>query len=384
MFDLDPLYNNWLQAWADCIREDGGMPHTAPNPYSVGGGPYWCGFIITSAWSTFMNYGDIHILEKYYPIMQQWLKYVEKYSPKGLLEQWPDTDYRVWFLGDWASPAGIDNSEKSSVNLVNNCFLTICYQTMEKIAEVLGKNSDKIKYTLKREQMKYLVHRDFFDYKKNSYGSGTQIDLTFPLLAGIVPDSLVKKVTETLNKEITIRNKGHIACGLVGIPVVTDWAVKNHETDLMYSILKKKDFPGYLYMIDNGATTTWEHWNGDRSRIHNCFNGIGSWFYNGVGGIQMDEQFPAYKVITINPQIPLGINWAITTKETPYGLVSVKWKLIDKLISFEIIIPVGSIAKVELPGGVTKYRLNNKDYECKDSTVKIESGKYYISYYRPQ
>ena len=32
MFNLDPLYANWLQAWADCIREDGGMPHTAPQP----------------------------------------------------------------------------------------------------------------------------------------------------------------------------------------------------------------------------------------------------------------------------------------------------------------------------------------------------------------
>ena len=53
MFDLAPLYSNWLQAWADCIRDDGGMPHTAPNPYPAGGGPYWCGFIITASWKTF-------------------------------------------------------------------------------------------------------------------------------------------------------------------------------------------------------------------------------------------------------------------------------------------------------------------------------------------
>ena len=73
MFDLAPLYANWLQAWADCIRDDGGMPHTAPNPYPAGGGPYWCGFIITASWRTYQNYGDIRILEKYYPVMQKWL-----------------------------------------------------------------------------------------------------------------------------------------------------------------------------------------------------------------------------------------------------------------------------------------------------------------------
>ena len=32
MFDLAPLYSNWLQAWADCIREDGGMPILHPIP----------------------------------------------------------------------------------------------------------------------------------------------------------------------------------------------------------------------------------------------------------------------------------------------------------------------------------------------------------------
>ena len=41
-----------LDHWADCIRPDGGMPHTAPNPYPAGGGPYWCGFIITASWNT--------------------------------------------------------------------------------------------------------------------------------------------------------------------------------------------------------------------------------------------------------------------------------------------------------------------------------------------
>jgi len=96
----------WLQAWEDCVRDDGGMPHTAPNPYSAGGGPYWCGFIITASWNAYLNYGDEGFLKRYYPVMQLWLGYAEKYSPKGLLEGWPETEYRSWYLGDWAIPAG--------------------------------------------------------------------------------------------------------------------------------------------------------------------------------------------------------------------------------------------------------------------------------------
>ncbi|MBN2665924.1 MAG: family 78 glycoside hydrolase catalytic domain, partial [Bacteroidales bacterium] len=142
MFDLAPLYSNWLQAWEDCVRDDGGMPHTAPNPYSAGGGPYWCGFIITASWNAYLNYGDAGFLKRYYPVMQKWLGYAEKYSPQGLLEGWPETEYRSWYLGDWAVPEGINQTDPRSIGLVNNCFMTVCYETMNKIAVVLGLHDD--------------------------------------------------------------------------------------------------------------------------------------------------------------------------------------------------------------------------------------------------
>jgi alpha-L-rhamnosidase len=378
MFDLAPLYANWLQAWADCIQEDGGMPHTAPNPYAAGGGPYWCGFIITASWKTYQNYGDIRFLEKYYPVMQQWLGYVESYSPSGLLEPWPETDYRAWYLGDWASPEGTDHTNKSSINTVNNCFIAVCYETMQKIAGVTGKKSDAESYKLKKDKIKSLIHKEFFDAARNIYGSGTQIDLTFPLLAGVVPDSLVNNVKKSLYDEILINHNGHIACGLVGIPVFTEWAVKNSEAELMYSILKKTDYPGYLYMINNGATATWEHWNGHRSRIHNCYNGIGSWFYQAIGGIRPDENHPGYQHIVISPQIPDGITWAKTSKETPYGTVSVNWKLENKMLSLDIEIPVGCTARVNLPKGPGSYTINGQQNKSETSYADIISGKYTI------
>ena len=361
MFDLAPLYSNWLQAWADCIREDGGMPHTAPNPYPAGGGPYWCGFIITASWKTYMNYGDIRFLEKYYPVMQKWLGYVEKYSPGGLLEPWPETDYRGWYLGDWAVPEGTDQTDKSSVSLVNNCFITVCYETMQKIAGVLGKEADAERYSSKKDQIRKLIQSKLFDPSGNLYGSGSQIDLTYPLLAGVVPDSLVIEVRKKLLDEISINHNGHFACGLVGIPVFTEWAVRNQEVNLMYSMLKKKDYPGYLYMLDNGATTTWEHWNGARSRIHNCYNGVGSWFYQAIGGIQPDENIPGYKQFVINPQVPEGVTWSSTSKETPYGTVSVKWNIEDELFKMDLEIPVGSTASVAIPEYSEDYSINGKN-----------------------
>lgn len=376
MFDLDPLYSNWLQAWADCIRDDGGMPHTAPNPYPAGGGPFWCGFIITASWKTYVNYGDRSVLEKYYPVMQKWLGYAEKYSPEGLLERWPDTDYRGWFLGDWAVPEGTDQTDKSSISVVNNCFMSVCYETMEKIAGVLGKEADVKKYMDKTVRIRKLINERLFNPVTKNYGSGSQIDLTYPLLAGVVPDSLTGQVRSNLLNEIQTNHKGHIACGLVGIPVVTEWSVKKREADLIYSMLKKKDYPGYLYMLGNGATTTWEHWNGARSRIHNCYNGIGSWFYQALGGIQPDEKAPGYRHFIINPEIPSGVIWANTSKESPYGIISVKWKSSNGSLTMDIEIPAGSAASIVIPEKCKSYILNGKTYTVNDHVLEVGNGKF--------
>lgn len=383
MFDLHPLYANWLQAWGDVVREDGGMPHTAPNPYPAGGGPYWCAFIITASWKTYLNYGDREILERYYPVMQKWLEYVAAHSSDGLLKRWPDTDYRGWYLGDWACPTDVDQTAPESVDLVNNCCIVECYDCMTKIAGLLGKGEEAGIYSQKRDDLRKLVHRTFFDASGNLYGTGTQIDLAYPLLTGVVPEEASNAVKQSLENETMVNRNGHLACGLVGVPILTEWAVKNQAVELMYAMLKKRDYPGYLYMIDQGATATWEHWNGHRSHIHNCYNGIGSWLYQAVGGICLADDVPAYRKVYIRPQIPGGVTWAKTFRETPYGKLSVNWELKDKEISMELEIPVGTEAIVQIPSGVKKYRLGETAHELAGDTpgmVQLKSGKYSLSY----
>lgn len=152
------------------------------------------------------------------------------------------------------------------------------------------------------------------------------------------------------------------------------------EADLFYSMLKKKDYPGYLYMIENGATTTWEHWNGARSRIHNCYNGIGSWFYQAIGGIKPDENNPGYRHVLISPEAPQGITWAKATKETPYGTIAVDWKTENEIMKINLEIPVGCKADVAIPDRNETYHLNGQNFKTDTPSIELSSGKYTIDY----
>lgn len=382
MFDMSPLYSNWLQAWTDCMQEDGGMPHTAPNPYRSGGGPYWCGFIVLASWNTYVQYGDIQLLKQHYASMRKWFEYVEKYSPDGLLQAWPNNDYRNWYLGDWAVPEGIEQKEEASVNLVNNCAIIQCYDAMEKIAQVLNQSDDAIFYSERKKRLQKLVHQKFFDSDRNRYATSTPIDLSYPLLIKATPDSLIEKVTERLFWDIRVNRNGHMSCGLVGVSILTELLTYAGHKDLMYQMLKKRGYPGFLYMIDQGGTTTWEHWNGSRSHIHNCYNGIGSWFYQAIGGILPNEDYPAYQRFFIQPQVPDGVTWAKVTKETPYGGIIVHWKLIARTLEVDVQVPWGSTALFVLPEGVNEYTIDGKSMKLSGNEVSfpIEGGNYSISY----
>ena len=339
MADVAPLYLNWLQAWADAQRPDGGLPHTAPNPYKAGGGPYWCSFPVQAAWRTFMNYGDKRPLERFYPVMKHWLDYVDAYSVDGLLKTWPTPVYRWWYLGDWAAPAGVDVQDPASIDLVANCTLCQVYLKLEEIARVLGQEADATEFRARYEALRQRIQEAL--YHDGIYASGSQVDLVFPLLTGVVPEELRASVVEQLKTRTQELWGGHLATGLVGVPVLTEWATKAGECDWMYGLLKQRDYPGYLYMIDNGATGVWEEWDGGRSHLHNCYNGIGSWFFEVLGGIRALE--PGYRRVSIAPQAPEGLDWVQVTQETPYGPISVHWQGNHMQVS----IPVGVTAEVD-------------------------------------
>ena len=354
MYDVAPLYINWLQAWNDAIQEDGGLPHTAPEPWRAGGGPYWCGFIVQAPWRTYMSYGDSRLLDRCYPTMLHWLDYVDAYTVDGLLKRWPDTEYRSWYLGDWAAPEGVDVTDPESIDLVNNCSLIQVYDDLEKIAVLLGRPEDAEGFKVRRENLAKRINEVLYHPESRIYASGSQIDMAYPLLVDIVPDSLKTLVRDKLVERTETVYEGHLKTGLVGIPVITEWATLEGECDFMYGMLKQHSYPGYLYMIDNGATGTWEHWDAARSRLHNCFNGIGSWFYQALGGIIPDA--PGYRHITINPQIPEGLGKVEVTQDTPYGTIAVRRD--GRRLEFEL--PVGVSATV-----------CGKEYTCGSHSVEL-------------
>ena len=391
IWDVRDTYKNWLTAWSDAMDSTGDLPYVAP-AFRTGGGPYWSGFIIKAPWRIYLNYGDHSLIHEQYYEMVRWLKFVERHIPfplhgtpsdlggelDGVLNPWPDTERRGWFLGDWLAPEGVDIGGESVLH-VSNCFLAECLADMVQMARMTGHYNDADRFAAWRERLVKDIHRHFYHPETHTYANGTVLDQCYALLMGIPPDSATAQaVRDQLLKDIHGKYRDHIAVGLMGVPIFTEWCIRERQADLMATILRQEDYPGYLNMISNGATTTWESWDcgrpgkEDRSRVHNCYNGIGIWFYQALAGIRPDNSpsklegvpegrgrvfQPGYLHFFIDPQPVNGIDWVRVTKPTLYGTICVEIES-GKL---KVDIPAGTTATV-FPGTPREQELASGEH----------------------
>ncbi len=363
LWDVRSTYANWMQAWHDAVDSTGDLPYVAP-AFRTGGGPYWQGFVVKAPWRTYLNYGDRSLIYRHYNDMKRWLEYIEQHSEDYILQPWPDTERHSWFLGDWAVPEGADKGGESVLH-ASSCFISDCLADMVQIARMTGHLDDAQHYADWRRNLNESIHRHFYHPESHTYANGTPLDQCYALLLGILPDSATAAAVKArLIEDCHGKYRDHIAAGLMGVPFFTEWCIRERQADLMATILRQEDYPGYLHMINQGATTTWESWDcgrpgkEDRSRVHNCYNGIGIWFYQALAGIRPDERQPGYKHFFVDPQPCEGIYWIKCTKPTPHGTISVEIQN-SKL---NINIPQGTTATL-FPGTSNERTLNPGQWE---------------------
>ena len=350
LWDVRDVYANWMQAWHDALDSTGDLPYVAP-AFRTGGGPYWQGFIVKAPWRTYLNYGDPTLIYRHYDDMCRWMDYIEHHSVDGILQPWGDTERHSWFLADWLAPEGVDIGGESVLH-ASSCFIAECLLNMEQMAILTGHQDDAERFAERRQLVVDAIHRHFYHPETHSYANGTPLDMAYAMLMDVPPDSATAAAVKTqLIKDIHGKYRDHVAFGLMGTPIFTEWCIREKQADLMATLLRQPDYPGYLNMINQGATTTWESWDcgrpgkEDRSRVHNCYNGIGTWFYQSIAGIRPDSEQPGYKHFFVDPQPCNGIEWVRCTKPTQYGDIRVEITG-DKL---DVTVPEGTTATV-FPG----------------------------------
>jgi len=356
-FDTGGLYNRWSANWRDAQDPaTGDLPYTAPNyPEQGGGGPMWCDIVVTMPWQVYLNYGDKRMLETNYPTIQKWLAFAESKTRDHILE--PYVSFGIheprWnYLGDWVAPrrpgGGDIARDPVSGRFIINCHYLYVTELAAKMAALLDKPADAAVYRQRAEALQRALHERFFDAAKNSYATGEQPYLAFPLLLGVVPQALRPAVLRNLEETIRVKNTGHLDTGMTGLYFMLKELIEEDRNDLIYEMASQTDYPSWGDMLGKGATTSWESWNGG-SHMHSCFLSIGAWFMEGIGGIRIDEKSPGFRHFLLKPA-PVGdLTFARTRYRSIHGEIVSDWRIENGTLYASVTTPPGATATLYLP-----------------------------------
>jgi alpha-L-rhamnosidase len=254
--------------------------------------------------------------------------------------------------------------EPTPVEYVSAAYYFWDVQILSKVAEILGKSSDAQAYAQLAEQIKEAFNRAFLDPKTNTYANGTQTALTMALYLGLVPKEQAGAVAFNLYKDVVYKHDTHVTTGFIGVKYLLPVLTRIGYPDIAYDLATQTTYPSWGYMIANGATTLWELWEQKmgpsmNSQNHPMFGSVGAWFYQALGGINLDADGAGYRRIVIQPQIVRDLSSAGATVETVRGTVSCTWTHAAGKITLDVMVPVNSEAKIVIP----------KDIEVTDVVV---------------
>ena len=380
IFDNQLLYSKWAQDINDSQKETGSLPDVAP--------AYWQFYSDNVTWPAayihvvnmlYEQFGDQKPIIKNYDSMKKWVDYMKVSYMKDYIMT-KDT------YGDWCMPPETldiiwskDSTRITNGEILSTSFYYRILNIMAKYAEISGKPADKKEFQELAAKVKIAYNGKFFLKDKAQYGNNTVTANIISLMQGLVPVEYEQKVFENLTSRIEGEFKSHVSVGLIGIQFLMRGLTAHGRPDLAYKIASNRTYPSWGYMIDNGATTIWELWNGNtadpamNSGNHVMLLGdLLTWYYENLAGIQTDKTEVGFKKIILKPVFPQGLDFVKASHQSPYGLIKSEWKKTNNQLVWNILIPANTTADVALPQG-SDITINGKPIQ-KSFLKKDKSG----------
>ena len=368
LFNNERLYTKWMRDICESQREDGVFSDVAPAFWNYYNDDVtWPAALPFSCDMLYRQFGNREAIDKSYPYIKRWLHHLmDEYLKDGIITK---DQY-----GDWCVPPeklelihSQDPARKTDGALISTAYVIRVMQLLEQ----WGCEASKWKPI--REQMTEAFNKKFLTIKRGTsprpghvlypdsiyYGNNTATANLLPLAIGIVPEDCKEDVVKQVVQNICIQNKHHVSCGVIGISWLMRGLSDNGFADVAYRLATTKTYPSWGYMTENGATTIWELWNGDKaspkmnSGNHVMLLGdLLTWAYQYLGGIRSTD---AYKHIVLKPAFEIqDCEWANVSYDSPYGTIKSHWRKTLQHLEWDVTIPCNTTADICLPNGETK------------------------------
>jgi alpha-L-rhamnosidase len=405
--DMAAFFTKWVRDIRDSVADNGAFPDVAPHPTEpnvhVTSSPAWADAGTIVPWRAYQNYADVRLLEEHFVAAKRWVDFVHANNPNLLWLNGRGGDHGDWLNADSLLIDGYPQQGNAvPKDVLATAFFAHSTEIVAKMASVLGQKDDAKKYGQLLDRIKVAFNKEYVTadgrIKGDSQG-GYALALQFNLL----DVSLRSKATEHLLAAIK-RYKGHSSTGIQTTHHMMLALSENGYNDEAWRLINLRTPPSWGYMIDQGATTIWERWDGIikgrngqwgefqhpdmNSFNHWAFGSVGEWVWRELVGIHCDEDQPGYKHFVLHPRPCTGLAWAKARYDSIRGPIVSEWKMTDGQFQFTIEVPANTTATVYIPAvnadavtesdklaakadGVAFVGMNDGD-----AVFSVESGRY--------
>jgi alpha-L-rhamnosidase len=279
-------------------------------------------------------------LQENYDGLKKYVEYLHSRAPDNVL--------RFSYYGDWVA------TEKTPGSEVSDFYYYYDTLVLSKMAAALGHSADAASYAQRAGEIKDAFNKEFFDAKTGNYTTGTQTANVLPLFLDMVPRDYRGAVAGNLANNILYEHNTHLTTGLAGLRYLMPALTQNGHADLAYDLATQTTYPSWGYMLAKGATTVWELWQQKvgpsmNSQNHHMMGSVDAWFYEALGGINVDPDHPGYRHNRIEPQVTRDLTSASATVGSVRGNVTSSWSHEPGIITLQVDVPVNSTASVSVP-----------------------------------
>ena len=338
-----------------------------------GSGAGWSDAGVIIPWTSWVQTGDTSIIEQNWEAMQKYLAAIEEANPDALWKKLSGTPF-----GDWLSPEG-----KTDQVLVATAYWAYDVTLMREMAHAIMDAPDEQHYKELFEKIrdafqKKFVHDDGFvagadnspstfgrinNPNAKSKGGDTQTGYVLALHMNLLPDKLRAAAVEKLVKKIN-DNHGLLSTGFLGTPYLLEELTKAGQQDLAYKLLLNTQYPSWGYLVEHGATTMWERWNGDQmkddpsmnSYNHYAYGAVADWLYRYAAGIDASPLDAGFHTVVLHPVFNARLGSIDFDYDSSYGPIHSDWTIQGKTATWRVTLPANTSGW--LGGDTAKYKLD--------------------------
>lgn len=392
LFDVHGFTRKWLRSVRDDQLDDGRIANFSPDGRRIKhhlddqfammtGSAGWGDAIVSVPWEMYLSYGDRAVLAENYDAMVRWVDWALQQARtsrhharvQASPEPAPFEEY-LWdgtfHWGEWTEPRKRDADGRpidpiahdpmawfmADKGEVGTAYLHRSTRTLARVAAILGNETDAARYAATAARVAG-AWREAYLRADGTTETDTQAAYVRALSFGLIPDeqrpAAMERLVELIREAGTHVGTGFLATGDL-LPVLADGG----RADVAYELLGQRTAPSWLSMIDRGATTIWEDWEGidENGVAHESLNhyskgAVVRFLHTHTLGLRQDAESVAWERVVIAPVPAPGTTWARGSHHGPQGEIAVEWSIHGDSIRITADIPAGTAARVAFPDG---------------------------------